>query len=95
MAEINNAWMVQRQTPEGGWVSTHWLPMEIIVTINGDIVPEENKFDMGEARAALLVQQMKAQDPSRSARYVKVHDSNVPNLDTRSVYITETYGSFQ
>lgn len=95
MPEINNAWVVKQQTAEGGWVTTHWFPMEIITTINGDSVPERNQFDIGEARAALQVHQHKQDAPERDAIYQKVHDSNAPDIDTQMVYIAKTYGSWQ
>lgn len=95
MPEINNAWQVKRQTEEGGWVVTHWYPMEMVKTINGDVLPEENQFDIGEMRAALQTQKHKEANPNLDAIYQKVHDFNAPKHGERVVYIAETYGSWQ
>ena len=95
MPEINNAWQVKRQTKEGGWVVTHWFPMEMVKTINGDKLPEENQFDIGEMRAAMQASKHKQDDPSLDAIYVKAHDFNAPMQGERMVYVAETYGSWQ
>lgn len=95
MPEINNAWVVKQQTAEGGYVTTHWFPMEMVKTINGNNLPDSNQFDIGEARAALQVQQYKADSPQLDALYQKVHDSNAPDQGERVVYIADTYGSWQ
>lgn len=95
MSEINNVWVVKQQTPEGGWVETHWFPMELVTKQNGDDIPEDKRFDIGEARAALIMEQMKAESPDRGLKRQKAHFSSAPRPDEPGVYITKTYNSWQ
>ena len=95
MPEINNSWTLRKQTDQGGWVEVSWWPMEKLVTINGDAVPDEKQIDLGEVRAIAEMQKLQEASPNVQFQVVKMHVFSAPKPGERNIYITETYTAWQ
>lgn len=95
MSEINNSWLVQERVSGGEWTTTLWLPMALVTTIDGNSLTSANRFDISEARAALLVEQNKKASPDMEHRYIKDHLKEGRGAGERIVYVCDTYNSWQ
>ena len=93
--ERNNAWLVQEREAGGQWVTLQWLIMAEVTHINGNELAYENRWDIGEAQAALIVSQNKLATPSKEHRYIADWHPSAPEPDVIRPYVSKTYGKWQ
>jgi len=93
--ERNNAWLVQERDTGAEWVTLMWIPMAEIRQINGNELAEANRWDIGEAQAALEVHQNKQSTPNKEHRYIADWHHAAPKPDETRSYIAITYGKWQ
>ena len=93
--EINNAWLVQEREPGGDWTTTVWIPMAEVTHANGNELMAENRWDIGEAQAALHVHKNKLSAPNNEHRYIADHHHAAPPSEQTRTYVAQTYGTWQ
>lgn len=93
--ERNNAWLVQERDPGDEWVTSMWIPMAELRNINGNELMEENRWDIGEAQAALTVHKNKLSTPNKEHRYIADWHHAAPEPEQTRSYVAITYGTWQ